>query len=143
MSNPTEQVCTHRASSYYIYVANQHGLHQNKTTTESGAESPTTARPLEMDDDDVQETSIIADDPKATTTSNHATTGTSVTTAPDGEATAQDSSTEAAPPKPPRPLTESQKNEIKAVLRASSGKVEPAFNALLGKLPPLCEKPCV
>jgi hypothetical protein len=113
-----------------------------------------------MDDDDVQETSIIADDgagPKATTTSNHATTGTSVTTAPDGEATAQDSSTEAAPPKPPRPLTESQKNEmilkeafpsvddtvIKAVLRASSGKVEPAFNALLGKLPPLCEKPCV
>jgi hypothetical protein len=50
------------------------------------------------------------------------------------------------PPKPQRPPTEAQKNEmilkeafptvdngvIKAVLRASGGKVEPAFNALLG-----------
>lgn len=55
-------------------------------------------------------------------------------------------STEAAPPKPPRPQTEAQKNEItlkeafpgvdasviRAVLRASGGRVEPAFNALLG-----------
>jgi hypothetical protein len=52
------------------------------------------------------------------------------------------------PPKPQRPSTETQTNElilkeafptvddgvIKAVLRASGGKVEPAFNALLGKL---------
>ena len=54
-------------------------------------------------------------------------------------------STETAPPKPPRPMTEAQKNEltlkeafpsvddsvIRAVLRASGGRVEPAFNALL------------
>ena len=54
---------------------------------------------------------------------------------------------ETAPQKPPRPMTEAQKNEqilkeafpsvdpgvIKAVLSASRGQVEPAFNALLGK----------
>lgn len=54
--------------------------------------------------------------------------------------------TEAAPPKPPRPSTENQKTEdilkeafpsidiavIKAVLRASGGQIDPAFNALLG-----------
>lgn len=88
-----------------------------KNTTESGAESPTTVRPLDMDDDDVQETAL----------ENEAST------------------TDAPPPKPPRPLTEAQKNElilkeafpsvdnnvIKAVLRASGGRVEPAFNALL------------
>ncbi|KAK6447677.1 hypothetical protein FP744_10003927 [Trichoderma asperellum] len=52
------------------------------------------------------------------------------------------------PPKPPRPMSEAQKNQItlkeafptvddnviKAVLRASGGQVEPAFNALLGVL---------
>lgn len=52
-----------------------------------------------------------------------------------------------APPKPPRPLPPAQQAEnmlkeafpsidiavIKAVLRASGGNVEPAFNALLGK----------
>lgn len=52
----------------------------------------------------------------------------------------------AAPPKPPRPLEPDQQAEntlkeafpaidaavVKAVLRASGGKVEPAFNALLG-----------
>ena len=51
-----------------------------------------------------------------------------------------------APPKPPRPLAPEQQAEntlkeafpsidaavVKAVLRASGGKVEPAFNALLG-----------
>ena len=50
------------------------------------------------------------------------------------------------PPKPPRPLSPSQQAEntlreafpsidatvVKAVLRASGGRVEPAFNALLG-----------
>lgn len=53
---------------------------------------------------------------------------------------------EAAPPKPPRPSGETQKTEdilkeafpsidisvVKAVLRASGGKIDPAFNALLG-----------
>ncbi|KHN98308.1 UBA-like protein [Metarhizium album ARSEF 1941] len=124
------------------------GFNQNKTSTESGAESPTTARPLEMDDDDAQDTSVIADDgpgAKTGTGSNTIIPGTPTTATPGGEPKAQGSPIEAAPPKPPRPVTESQKNEmilkeafptvdgnvIKAVLRASGGKVEPAFNALL------------
>lgn len=54
-----------------------------------------------------------------------------------------------APPKPPRPINPLQQAEstlkeafpsidpsvVKAVLRASGGNVEPAFNALLGYLP--------
>ncbi|POR39639.1 CUE domain-containing protein 5 [Tolypocladium paradoxum] len=102
---------------------------------ECGAESPTTARPLEMDDDDVQETGVVGEDG---TTLASTTTRTAGSTPPPA-------STEVPPPKPPRPLTEAQKNEmilkeafpgvenpiIKAVLRASGGQVEPAFNALL------------
>jgi hypothetical protein len=56
------------------------------------------------------------------------------------------SAEEAAPPKPPRPLSPQQQAEntlkeafpnidaavVKAVLTASGGHVEPAFNALLG-----------
>lgn len=100
----------------------------------SGAESPTTARPLEMDDDDVQDTGIIGGDDST----NKNTTA----TAPAASAAAAD---EPAPAKPPRPLTEAQKNEailkeafptvdagiIKAVLSASAGRIDPAFNALL------------
>lgn len=41
---------------------------QNKTTMESGAESPTTVRPLDMDDDDVQDTSLLETDTPATAT---------------------------------------------------------------------------
>lgn len=106
-----------------------------------------------MDDDDVQDTSVIADDAagaKANTAANTTTSETPAAATPGAEPTTQQSSTEAAPPKPPRPLTEAQKNEmilkeafptvddnvIKAVLRASGGKVEPAFNALLGEPPP-------
>jgi len=58
-------------------------------------------------------------------------------------------SAEAAPEKPPRPLSPRQQSEItlieafpsidsgvvKAVLTASGGQVEPAFNALLGTVP--------
>ena len=54
-----------------------------------------------------------------------------------------------APPKPPRPLSPQQQVEntlkeafpsidaavVKAVLMASGGRVEPAFNALLGATP--------
>jgi hypothetical protein len=82
------------------------------------AESPTTAREPDFDDD--QEAGITAD--------AHATE-------------------EVAPPKPPRPLSPRQEAEktlqeafptidaavVKAVLTASGGNVEPAFNALLGK----------
>lgn len=55
---------------------------------------------------------------------------------------------EIPPPKPPRPVSPGQQAEatlkeafpnlepavIKAVLRASGGRLEPAFNALLGKM---------
>lgn len=88
-----------------------------------------------MDDDDVQETGVLGDDGQPTTA---ATTTAAATTG----------STETAPTKPPRPLTEAQKNEmilkeafpgvevgvIKAVLSASGSRVEPAFNALLGEM---------
>jgi len=84
-----------------------------------------------MDDDDVQETGILNED------------GTPHAPPPATAATAGD---EAPPPKPPRPMTEQQKNVqilkeafpgveetvIKAVLSASGGRIEPAFNALLG-----------
>lgn len=79
-----------------------------------------------MDDDDVQESGVLGSD------------------APGGPkpATVEDE----APPKPPRPLSPQQQAEntlkeafpsidaavVKAVLSASGGRVEPAFNALLG-----------
>ncbi|TQV91702.1 CUE domain-containing protein [Cordyceps javanica] len=119
-----------------------------KPTVGDVPESPTTARPLEMDDDDVQDTSIVAHDAMATPTKT--ATGTKPT-APEGQASVGQAhpdalaESEAPPAKPPRPMSEDQKNEIilkeafpsvdqsviKAVLRASGGKVEPAFNALL------------
>jgi hypothetical protein len=97
-----------------------------KSPTGTGAESPTTARPLEMDDDEVQESGVLGSD--APTAAKHATVE------------------EEAPAKPPRPLSPQQQAEntlkeafpsidaavVKAVLRASGGRVEPAFNALLG-----------
>ncbi|KAB5582649.1 hypothetical protein GE09DRAFT_1211285 [Coniochaeta sp. 2T2.1] len=103
-------------------------------TVESVPESPTTARPLEMDDDDVQDSGITLDD----RTGVKQETNTSASATPV-------TSTEAPPPKPPRPVSEQQQNEqilkeafptidaavIRAVLRASRGQVEPAFNALL------------
>lgn len=95
----------------------------------SGPESPTTARPFEMenDDEDVQESGLLSSD--APTTAKHATVE------------------DEAPPKPPRPLSSQEQAEntlkeafpsidaavVKAVLRASGGRVEPAFNALLGQ----------
>jgi hypothetical protein len=115
----------------------------NKATTESGPESPTTARPLDLDDDDVQESGVLGGDDSNTATATATNTSQSQTPA---QAQAPTSTNEAAPPKPPRPVSETQQNEailkeafpsvemsvIKAVLRASGGRVEPAFNALLG-----------
>ncbi|KAK0385852.1 hypothetical protein NLU13_7029 [Sarocladium strictum] len=108
-----------------------------KPITDSGAESPTTARPLDLDDDDVQETGIISEE------GNISTGPTSTPATKSMQATVEDEGPK--PPKPQRPPTEAQTNElilkeafptvensvIKAVLRASGGKVEPAFNALL------------
>jgi hypothetical protein len=94
-----------------------------------------------MDDDDVQDTSIIGEDGNAT-----AGVKSPPPKPPQPVQVEDEPETETAPAKPPRPLTEAQKNEmilkeafpsvdqgvIKAVLRASGGNVEPAFNALLG-----------
>lgn len=103
----------------------------------------------------MQDTSIAPDDGVATKTNNvpstAATTTTTTTITPTAETstnTDKDTSGEPAPQRPPRPLTEAQKNVmilkeafptvdnsvIKAVLRASGGQIEPAFNALLGEL---------
>lgn len=84
------------------------------------------------DDEDVQESTLHGDAPATASTPNPRA------------ATVED---EAAPPKPPRPQSPQQQAEttlkeafpsidaavIKAVLVASSGNVEPAFNALLGE----------
>ncbi|XP_044723925.1 CUE domain-containing protein [Hirsutella rhossiliensis] len=100
------------------------------TVTEAGPESPTTARPFEMDDDDVLEPGIA---------------GEPGTPKPAAVSTPPVSPVEPAPPKPPRPQSETQTNVmilkeafpsveepvIKAILRASGGRVETAFNALL------------
>lgn len=83
-----------------------------------------------MSDDDVPETGVL---------------GSSETTGQPKHATVEDE----APAKPPRPLSPQQQAEntlkeafpsidaavVKAVLRASGGQVEPAFNALLGGKP--------
>lgn len=91
----------------------------------AGAESPTTARELDFDDDQDESKPLKSPTPKP-----------KVSFAED----------EAPPSKPPRPLSpQSQKENtlkeafpsidvkvIRAVLTASGGNVEPAFNALLG-----------
>lgn len=117
-------------------------------------ESPTTARPLDLDDDEGQESGVV-NDPQAPGVGNAGgaakegkdSGGNDAPTDTAAPASSADAAaSEAPPPKPPRPLTEAQKNEltlkeafpsvdlsvIKAVLRASRGQVEPAFHALLG-----------
>lgn len=120
-----------------------------------------------MDDDDVQETSINPEEAPAsktaTSTANSTTSGDAAATAgttttgaaaattdasvteASSEAAPAPAADEPAPAKPPRPLTEQQKNEqtlkeafpavdivvIKAVLTASRGNIEAAFHALL------------
>ncbi|KAG5919032.1 hypothetical protein E4U42_006626 [Claviceps africana] len=122
----------------------------NKHIMQTWPESPTTARPLEMDDDDSHDASIAAGDgaptktgevPGSVPSSSPLATSTTSTTTMENTQTPG----EVAPRKPPRPLSEAQKNVmilkeafptvddsvIKAVLRASGGQIEPAFNALL------------
>ncbi|TGO33507.1 hypothetical protein BHYA_0243g00230 [Botrytis hyacinthi] len=91
-------------------------------------ESPTTVAPFDMDDDDAQEGTTGGDVPA----SNNKTAD------------------ELPPQKPQRPLSPQQQAEhtlkeafpsidaavVKAVLIASGGRVEPAFNALLGMSDP-------
>jgi hypothetical protein len=97
-----------------------------KAGTDAPPESPTTARPLDFDDDGQE-------------------TGTA-----DTEATPAPLPKDEPPKKPTRPLSQREQNEntlreafptidaavVKAVLTASRGEVEPAFNALLGMSDP-------
>ncbi|WQF81440.1 Putative ubiquitin system component CUE, UBA-like superfamily [Colletotrichum destructivum] len=114
----------------------------NETNKTSAPESPTTVRPLDLsDDDDVQETGVLSGEAP----NQNSTTTTNTNTAASSNMASSTTAAEAAPPKPPRPSTETQKTEdilkeafpsidisvIKAVLRASGGKIDPAFNALL------------
>lgn len=87
-----------------------------------------------MDDDDVQETTALSGEQPTVPTAQGAT----------------GVPTEAAPTKPPRPLNPQQEAEntlkeafpgidaavVRAVLIASGGRIEPAFNALLGMTDP-------
>ncbi|KAI1494484.1 hypothetical protein F5X96DRAFT_617221 [Biscogniauxia mediterranea] len=113
----------------------------SKTGIPPVPESPTTVHPFEMDDDDVPESGVAGDD------GAHGAHSAMASTAPPKPT----AGTEENPPaKPPRPLTEQQKNEmilkeafptietsvIKAVLAASGGRIDPAFNALLGMSDP-------
>ncbi|ESZ91679.1 hypothetical protein SBOR_7936 [Sclerotinia borealis F-4128] len=93
----------------------------------SPPESPTTVAPFDMDDDDVQDGTTGGDVPASNKTAD-----------------------ELPPQKPPRPMSPQQQAEntlkeafpsidaavVKAVLIASGGRVEPAFNALLGMSDP-------
>jgi hypothetical protein len=143
MSAPTETVSSaspHATISSFPETPgcphnNTSPLEQLKPASSGVPESPTTARPLDLDDDDVQETGIIMTDDKAADTRPVAA----------GEEAA--GTAEVPPQKPPRPVTEAQKNElilkeafpsieagvIKAVLSAARGQIEPAFQALLGQ----------
>ncbi|KKZ61446.1 hypothetical protein EMCG_03928 [[Emmonsia] crescens] len=96
-------------------------------------ESPTTARPLDFDDEPQESGVIQTQTASAPKPSSQLTTG-----------------NEVAPPKPPRPLSPLQQAEstlkeafpsieasvIKAVLVASDGNVERSFHALLGMSDP-------
>ncbi|QSS54408.1 CUE domain-containing protein [Histoplasma capsulatum var. duboisii H88] len=97
-------------------------------------ESPTTARPLDFDDES-QESGVTPIQP---------------TSAPKASSQLTPGGNDGAPPKPPRPLSPMQQAEstlkeafpsidasvIKAVLVASDGNVERSFHALLGMSDP-------
>ncbi|KAF2010182.1 hypothetical protein BU24DRAFT_428204 [Aaosphaeria arxii CBS 175.79] len=112
-----------------------------KTGAASGAESPTTARELDFDDDNEAttagpETAVASPPP--------------ISKSPKPGVRFSEDATEIPPPKPPRPTSPQQQAEntlieafpsidskiVKAVLVASGGKVEPAFNALLSMSDP-------
>ncbi|KAF1992879.1 hypothetical protein P154DRAFT_583358 [Amniculicola lignicola CBS 123094] len=110
-----------------------------KTATASGAESPTTARELDFDDDG-----------EATTAPTETIAPPPPSKSPKPAVRFSEDTTDIPPPKPPRPMNPQQQAEttlieafpdidakvVKAVLVASGGKVEPAFNALLSMSDP-------
>ncbi len=102
----------------------------------SGAESPRTARDPDFDDDEhEQQHNLPVPERQPTPKSGPK------------RVSFQEDEGPAPPPKPPRPMSPRAKAEatlieafpsidikvVKAVLIASNGKVEPAFNALLGR----------
>jgi hypothetical protein len=110
-----------------------------KPTAATGAESPRTAKELDFDDD-AHDTLPVPDrqpTPKGTK-----------------RVSFQDDEAPVPPPKPPRPMSPKAQAEatlieafplmdvkvVKAVLVASGGKVEPAFNALLSMSDPSFEQ---
>ena len=108
-------------------------LLSNNGAQKAGAESPTTARELDFDDE-TQETGVVSPSKE------------SKSPLPKPRVSFAEPEEDAAPVKPPRPLSPQAQavhtlieafpgtdvKVIKAVLMASGGKVEPAFNALLG-----------
>ncbi|OCK90307.1 uncharacterized protein K441DRAFT_579841 [Cenococcum geophilum 1.58] len=110
-----------------------------KPGTTSGAESPTTARELDFDDEPQDHNVASHENPLSPP---------APTKSPRPRVSFQEE--EALPPKPPRPMSPQAQAEatlieafpaidakvVKAVLVASRGKVEPAFNALLSMSDP-------
>ncbi|CAG5162082.1 uncharacterized protein ALTATR162_LOCUS6156 [Alternaria atra] len=112
-----------------------------KTSTEKPPESPTTARELDFDDDN---------DTSAISTQDRAKSPSPASKSPKPGVRFNEEATEIPPQKPPRPVDpqvqaqntlieafpDVDPNIVKAVLVASGGKVEPAFNALLSMSDP-------
>ncbi|KAI8942842.1 hypothetical protein NX059_000882 [Plenodomus lindquistii] len=112
-----------------------------KPSTDKPLESPTTARELDFDDDD---------DAPPTSTHDPVASPPPESKSPKPAVRFNEEATEIPPPKPPRPVDpqvqaqntlieafpDIDNNVIKAVLVASGGKVEPAFNALLSMSDP-------
>ncbi|KAI9676744.1 MAG: ubiquitin-binding protein cue5 [Trizodia sp. TS-e1964] len=107
-----------------------------KSFAGTGAESPTTARPLDFDDE-TQESGIVGFERGPGSHLNSA-----IDPVNRGDI--------APPPQPPRPVNPKEQAEatlkeafptidaavVRAVLTASGGRIEPAFNALLGMSDP-------
>ncbi|KAH7398579.1 hypothetical protein BKA66DRAFT_206861 [Pyrenochaeta sp. MPI-SDFR-AT-0127] len=112
-----------------------------KPGAEKPPESPTTARELDFDDDN---------DAPTSSTQETVTSPPPASKSPKPGVRFTEEATEIPPPKPPRPVdphVQAQNtlieafpgidsNVVKAVLVASGGKVEPAFNALLSMSDP-------
>ncbi|KAF2458958.1 hypothetical protein BDY21DRAFT_339409 [Lineolata rhizophorae] len=115
---------------------------EQKSGSAGGAESPTTAHPLDFDEP--QDSASTAQEG-----GNLASPPVEQQQAP-RKVSFQDEATETPPPKPPRPMSPQAQAEatlveafpgidakvVKAVLVASNGQVEPAFNALLSMSDP-------
>ncbi|KAL6703503.1 ubiquitin-binding protein cue5 [Coniothyrium glycines] len=119
-------------------------MSEKPTTAEKPPESPTTARELDFDDDNDVPAAAHARE------SEGAASPPPASRSPKPGVRFNEEATEIPPPKPPRPVDaqvqaqntlieafpDIDNSVIKAVLVASGGKVEPAFNALLSMSDP-------